>query len=335
MVYRKEAVRGPEQVLAYLSRYTHRVAISNSRLIAADDERHHVQLQRLPPRRARALQDHDGSPARVHQALPDPRPAKGFHRFGTTALANGTAPGTSRRPRTARNVAPCRRAPQEPPDIARTTPPAPPRPCPCCGGRMIVIETFARGCDAAIQTADANRDQDRYIMITIPSVPFPRSRSSLAGPRSGNDASRAGLTFDVTVAFNLFCACRDSRTGDRSVIRPNVVRPHARRRHFPHAAPSCANLHNARRSRHHRLPFPAGSFLEGFSAAGRWYLSRRGRSRRPKTCKISGLVHRSIRSDRRRDQQSLDRRRCQALPLTAEPAAKSTSGHPGPRPVQV
>src|SRR5215831_14828930 len=27
---------GPEQVLAYLSRYTHRVAISNSRLISAD-----------------------------------------------------------------------------------------------------------------------------------------------------------------------------------------------------------------------------------------------------------------------------------------------------------
>lgn len=22
-----------------------------------------------------------------------------------------------------------------------------PRPCPCCGGRMIIIETFARGCE--------------------------------------------------------------------------------------------------------------------------------------------------------------------------------------------
>jgi hypothetical protein len=32
----------------------------------------------------------------------------------------------------------------------------------------------------------------------------------------------------------------------------------------PHAAPSCANLHSARRSRRHRLPFPAGSFIEGF-----------------------------------------------------------------------
>ena len=35
-VYGKRPFAGPEQVLAYLSRYTHRVAISNSRLIAAD-----------------------------------------------------------------------------------------------------------------------------------------------------------------------------------------------------------------------------------------------------------------------------------------------------------
>ena len=37
MVYCKAPFAGPEQVLRYLSRYTHRVAISNRRLIAADD----------------------------------------------------------------------------------------------------------------------------------------------------------------------------------------------------------------------------------------------------------------------------------------------------------
>ena len=36
-VYSKRPFAGPQAVLAYLSRYTHRVAISNSRLIAADD----------------------------------------------------------------------------------------------------------------------------------------------------------------------------------------------------------------------------------------------------------------------------------------------------------
>src|ERR1700687_2658337 len=38
VVYAKEPFAGPEQVLRYLSRYTHRIAISNRRLIAADDK---------------------------------------------------------------------------------------------------------------------------------------------------------------------------------------------------------------------------------------------------------------------------------------------------------
>ena len=37
VVYAKRPFAGPEAVLAYLSRYTHRVAISNSRLLAMDD----------------------------------------------------------------------------------------------------------------------------------------------------------------------------------------------------------------------------------------------------------------------------------------------------------
>lgn len=37
VVYAKRPFAGPEAVLAYLSRYTHRVAIANSRLIACDD----------------------------------------------------------------------------------------------------------------------------------------------------------------------------------------------------------------------------------------------------------------------------------------------------------
>lgn len=38
MVYAKAPFAGPEAVLAYLSRYTHRVAISNRRLIAFDQD---------------------------------------------------------------------------------------------------------------------------------------------------------------------------------------------------------------------------------------------------------------------------------------------------------
>ena len=38
VVYAKRPFAGPKQVLAYLSRYTHRVALSNRRLICADDQ---------------------------------------------------------------------------------------------------------------------------------------------------------------------------------------------------------------------------------------------------------------------------------------------------------
>ena len=37
VVYAKRPFAGPAAVLAYLSRYTHRVAISNRRLLALDD----------------------------------------------------------------------------------------------------------------------------------------------------------------------------------------------------------------------------------------------------------------------------------------------------------
>jgi hypothetical protein len=37
VVYAKKPFGGPQAVLAYLSRYTHRVAIANSRLVACDD----------------------------------------------------------------------------------------------------------------------------------------------------------------------------------------------------------------------------------------------------------------------------------------------------------
>jgi hypothetical protein len=43
VVYAKRPFAGPQQVLAYLARYTHRVAIANSRLLDLDD--HHVSFR--------------------------------------------------------------------------------------------------------------------------------------------------------------------------------------------------------------------------------------------------------------------------------------------------
>jgi hypothetical protein len=53
VVYCKAPYAGPEQVLRCISRYTHRVAISNRRLVAADSEaiafREGLSRQRLRP----------------------------------------------------------------------------------------------------------------------------------------------------------------------------------------------------------------------------------------------------------------------------------------------
>ena len=77
-VYAKPPFAGPEAVLAYLARYTHRVAIANSRLVALDERGVTFRLQGLPPQRAGAVSHNDARRRRVHQALPAPRSAKGI-----------------------------------------------------------------------------------------------------------------------------------------------------------------------------------------------------------------------------------------------------------------
>ena len=76
VVYAKRPFGGPEAVLAYLARYTHRVAIANSRLVACGQTRRHLQVEGLPDRRTSALQIDDAAHPRVHPAVPDARPAK-------------------------------------------------------------------------------------------------------------------------------------------------------------------------------------------------------------------------------------------------------------------
>jgi hypothetical protein len=145
VVYSKRPFGGPEAVLAYLSRYTHRVAIANSRLIACDDtgvtfrwkdyrangrERHKVMTLQTDEFIRRFL---------IH-VLPS-----GFHRIRHYGLfANGGR---------AENIAPARDllgVPAQPDklddaDANADEPPASQLPCPCCGGRMIIIEVFERG----------------------------------------------------------------------------------------------------------------------------------------------------------------------------------------------
>jgi hypothetical protein len=144
VVYAKRPFGGPQAVLAYLSRYTHRVAIANSRLIDCDrtgvtfrwkdyraDGRQKVMTLATAEFIRRFL---------IH-VLPH-----GFHRIRHYGLfASGTRADNIARARELLNSS----APQAEaghPDAANADEPsALAHPCPCCGGRMIIIETFQRG----------------------------------------------------------------------------------------------------------------------------------------------------------------------------------------------
>jgi hypothetical protein len=141
VVYAKAPFAGPEAVLAYLSRYTHRVAISNSRLIDFDGGSvtfRYKDYRRSGPDRQQVMVltvDEFIRRFLIH-VLP-----KGFHRIRHYGLlASSTRKASVERARQLLNVTP-------PADDQVIEEPADFRPpCPCCGGRMIVVETFTRWC---------------------------------------------------------------------------------------------------------------------------------------------------------------------------------------------
>ena len=146
VVYCKDPFGGPEQVLRYLSRYTHRVAISNRRLIAADDGGVSFRWKDYrvegPGRwKTMTLSANEFIRRFLIHVLP-----KGFHRIRHYGLfANGNRTEAIARARELLGVAPPTPEPVASP--SSDEPRVLPTPCPCCGGRMHVIEVFARGCE--------------------------------------------------------------------------------------------------------------------------------------------------------------------------------------------
>ena len=145
VVYAKPPFGGPAQVLAYLGRYTHRVAIANSRLVSFRDDtvtfrwkdyRHHEKAKLMTLRADEFIRRF------LLHTLPE-----GFHRIRHYGLfANGQR---------SQKLALCRRLLE--------APPAPPPPeitdyrerfrlltgrsldiCPCCGGHMVATAPTAR-----------------------------------------------------------------------------------------------------------------------------------------------------------------------------------------------
>ena len=249
-------------MLAYLARYTHRVAISNSRLIAADADGVTFRYKDYR-RRAGPLQDHDAGPAsssgascctscrRASTASAttgcSPAPHQGEHRARPGAArraraANGARPDDERRRRAADRPSP---------------------PCPCCGGRMIIIETFERGGGPRARPARPGIRTEAHDPQQSLTASQARRRPRAAGdsrtpprpldptPRTANrtDIDRLGAR-DRTLA-----TARRDRSADQPSQRLHQTRPQRRPR-----PRQTSNPHRPQTPR----PAPAGSFLGGF-----------------------------------------------------------------------
>ncbi len=145
VVYAKPPFGGPDAVLAYLSRYTHRVAISNTRLVSADAETvafrwKDYRIKSGDRQKVMRLATPEFIRRFLIHVLPD-----GFHRIRHYGLlASATRKVNIANIRTLLGT----------PHPEQATPPTPAaeiipltlrEPCPCCGGPMRIIEIFRRG----------------------------------------------------------------------------------------------------------------------------------------------------------------------------------------------
>ena len=157
VVYAKRPFGGPEAVLAYLSRYTHRVAISNRRLVAADASTVTFKYKDYRvdgPGRFKVMMLATGEFIRrfLSHVLP-----KGFHRIRHYGmLANGQRTDSLAKARELLAV-PAPVAEPEPGQHESDTKQVHPHACPSCGSRMLVIEVFARGSEPSWRSAGGPR----------------------------------------------------------------------------------------------------------------------------------------------------------------------------------
>ena len=143
VVYAKPPFGSPEHVLAYLGRYTHRVAIASSRLVSADETS--VTFRWRDYRCANAarhmtLDPHEFIRRFLLHCLPD-----GFHRIRHYGfLANGIRRARLAVIRQLLTQTPPKPQQQAAQPTGRRTTPFDPSVCPCCGGTLRVTARLPR-----------------------------------------------------------------------------------------------------------------------------------------------------------------------------------------------
>lgn len=144
VVYAKAPFGGPEAVLAYLSRYTHRIAISNRRLVKADAKSvtfkyKNYRIEGSGRYKTMTLATDEFIRRFLMHVLP-----KRFHRIRHYGLlANGNRADNLTKMRDLLRVSEPEKLETETSDEVRALT----HPCPCCGGQMIIIESFEAGCE--------------------------------------------------------------------------------------------------------------------------------------------------------------------------------------------
>ena len=143
VVYAKPPFGGPEAVLAYLSRYTHRVAISNSRLISADANTVAFQWKdyRIKTGDKRSVM-RVATPEFIRRFLIHVLPDR-FHRIRHYGLLASS--GRKAHIAKVRILLGAQAPRQDDPSVTEIIPLTLSEPCPDCGGKMRIIETFRRG----------------------------------------------------------------------------------------------------------------------------------------------------------------------------------------------
>jgi hypothetical protein len=139
-VYAKRPFAGPEAVLAYLSRYTHRVAISNRRLVSMDPDGvtfrwKDYRAKGRTRNKTMKLPANEFMRRFLLHVLPG-----GFHRIRHYGLlANAERRASLAKTRALLDV-----PPPEPICDESTLVPAPTFVCRCCGAMMRIVEIIVR-----------------------------------------------------------------------------------------------------------------------------------------------------------------------------------------------